>query len=569
MRNPLTPFENALVLGAVAMALSFGAPEMKSSEMGNAPVYNVRDFGAVGDGKTIDTQAIDKAIRSCNEAGGGTVLFTPGEYVTGTFIMLSHVTLNLEAGAVIKGSTNLADYLPKSDFNARGSNGEGKRMGLIVGINVEDVSITGRGVIDGRGTYFFDGPHRPNDYDPNATREGADFMSVKSVPWDGPLKPTMAWIDRPGVLVLFAGCKNVVLRDVTIRDAPNWTVHMNGADDVVISGIRILNNVLIPNNDGLNLEGKNIRISDCYIETGDDALAIGGENVTASNCTLISRSSAIRFTGKYSIFQNIVIRDSNRGIGIFWNADHVLFSDILIQTRLFNGSWWGKAEPIYISTGVNGSYGGNTETAKVNSVHFSNITIEGDAGILVSGHALGAIKDLTFDRLRIRLKGGPASSTVGGNFDLRATGVPVSGAIVRHDIPALYFRNVEGLAISGLEVEWADPLPEYFSDAIYCDGFKGVAIDGFVGRQAPTSSAMAALVLRDGSDLSVRNCVASPGTGTFLSMDRVTGLRSFLDNELSNAEIAVRPAQSLFEVSSGNALGADSRKVAPSNSANP
>jgi hypothetical protein len=442
-------------------------------------------------------------------------------------------------------------------------------MGLVLGINVEDVAITGRGTIDGRGTSFFSGPHSPMDYDPNATREGADFMSVKSIPWDGPLKPTMDWKDRPGVPILFAGCRNVVLRDVTIRDSPNWTVHMNGADDVVISGIRILNNVLLPNNDGLNLEGKNIRISDCYIETGDDALAIGGENVTATNCTLISRSAAIRFSGKYGTFQDIVIRDSNRGIGIFWNTDHVLFSNILIQTRLFNGSWWGKAEPIYISTSADGSYGGASEMAQVSSVHFSNITIESEAGILVNGQALGSIRDLTFDQLRIRLKGGSASPSVGGNFDLRATGVPVSRAIVRHDIPALYFRNVEGLKISGLEVEWADSLPEYFSDAIYCENFKGLTIAGFVGRQAPTNSARAALVLRDGTDVSVRNCVASPGTGTFLSMERVTGLRSFLDNDLSSAGIAVSPAQSHFEVSSGNGMGAGSKGAVPSNATIP
>jgi hypothetical protein len=529
---------------------------MKSSAPGASPVYNVRDFGAMGDGKTLDTQAINRAIRSCNQAGGGTVLFTPGEYVTGTFVMLSHVTLSLEAGAVIEGSTNLADYLPKSDFDARGFNGEGKRMGLVVGINVVDVAITGRGAIDGRGASFFSGPHRPLDYDPMATREGADFMSVKSVPWDGPLKPTMAWADRPGVPILFAGCRNVVLRDVTIRDSPNWTVHMNGADDVVISGIRILNNVLIPNNDGLNLDGRNIRISDCYIETGDDAFAISGENVTADNCTLISRSAAIRFSGKYSIFENIAIRDSNRGIGIFWNADHVLFSNILIQTRLFNGSWWGKAEPIYISTGADASYGGPAETAQVSAVRFSNITIEGEAGILINGRTLGSIRDLTFDQVRIRLRGGPASASVGGNFDLRAAGVPVSGAIVRHDIPALYLRNVEGLRIAGLEVEWADPLPQYFSDAVYCENFKGLTLAGFVGRQAPTSEAKAAVLLRNGSDVWVRDCVASPGTGTFLSMDRVTGLRAFLDNDLSCAASALSPAQSPFEVSSGNSLGA-------------
>jgi hypothetical protein len=563
---------NSPVPGAIAILLAFGVPQAKSAEKASS-VFEVRQYGAAGDGTTLDTAAINKAIQACNQAGGGTVLFTPGEYVTGTFIMRSRVTLNLEAGAVIKGSTNLADYLPKSDFNARGFNGEGKRMGLILGIQVEDVAITGRGVIDGRGTYFVNGPHSPNDYDPSLTREGADFMSVKSVPWDGPLKPTMPWDDRPGVLILFAGCKHVVLRDVTIRDAHNWTVHMNGAEDVVISGIRILNNVMIPNNDGLNLGGKNIRISDCYIETGDDGFAIVGENVTAENCTLISRSAAIRFAGKYSTFQNIVIRDSNRGIGIFGNADHVLFSDMLIQTRLFNGSWWGKAEPIYISAGGGGGRGGGGRgggagTAAVNAVRFSNITIEGEAGILVNGSALGSIKDLTFDQVRVRLKGGPASPVVGGNFDLRAIGVPVSGAIVKHDIPALYFNNVEGLKIHGLEVDWADPLPDFFSEAIDCRHFKDLTIDGFVGRQAPPSGE-AAVVLKDGSKVSVCNSEAAPGTGTFLSLADVTDLRSFVNNDLSDAKVAISPPESQFLISSGNGLGTVPRQADPSKTTNP
>jgi polygalacturonase len=538
---------NSPVHGAIAVLLAFGVSQAKSAERASS-VFDVRQYGAAGDGKTLDTAAINKAIQACNGAGGGSVLFTPGEYVTGTFIMRSHVTLNLEAGAVIKGSTNLADYLPKSDFNARGFNGEGKRMGIMLGIQVEDVAITGRGVIDGRGTYFVNGPHSPIDYDPSLTREGADFMSVKSVPWDGPLKPIMPWDDRPGVLILFAGCKHVLLRDFTIHDAHNWTVHMNGAEDVVISGIRILNNVMIPNNDGLNLGGKNIRISDCYIETGDDGFAINGcENLTANNCTLISRSAAIRFAGgRYCTFQNIVIRDSNRGIGIFGSADHVLFSDILMQTRLFNGSWWGKAEPIYISAGRGGGRGGGAGTAAVNAVRFSNIVIEGEAGVLVNGSTLGSINDLTFDRVKVRLKGGPASPVVGGNFDLRAIGVPVSGAIVKHDIPALYFHNVEGLKIHGLEVDWADPLPDFFSEAIYCENFKDLTMDGFVGRQA-RPSVESAVVLKNGSKVSVRNCQAAPGTSTFLSLAGVTDLRSFVNNDLSDAKVAISPPESQFQ----------------------
>jgi hypothetical protein len=544
-----------LALCGVAGALALCAPPAaQGADKQFAPVFDVRQFGAAGDGKTLDTAAINKAIQACNQAGGGTVLFTPGEYVTGTFIMLSHVTLNLEAGAVIKGSTNLADYLPKSDFKASGFNGEGKRMGLILGIQVEDIAITGKGVIDGRGTYFVSGPHNPTDYDPLATRQGADFMSVKSLPWDGPLQPTMPWDDRPGVLILFAGCKNAVIRDVTIKDAHNWTIHINRAEDIVISGIRILNNVLIPNNDGINIGGKNIRISDCYIETGDDGFAInGGENLTVTNCTVISRSAAIRFAGgRYCTFQNIVIRDSNRGIGIFGGADHVLFSDILIQTRLFNGSWWGKAEPIYISA-RSGGRGAATGTAAVNAVRFSNIIIEGEAGVLVRGATLGSIKDLTFDQVKVRLKGGPASSVVGGNFEMRAIGVPAATAIVKHDIPALYFQNVEGLKIRGLEVEWADQLPDFFTEAIYCEHFKDLTIDGFSGRQARPSEG-AAVVLKDGSKVSVRNSEAAPDTGTFLSLDGVTDLRAFINNDLSNAQVPVSPAQSRFAMTSGNYL---------------
>ena len=154
MFKNMNPF--LMLVIALGFSIMPGLAQTKSAERSSS-VFDVRNYGAVGDGKTLDTQAINKAIQACNQAGGGTVLFTPGEYVTGTFIMLSHVTLNLDAGAVILGSTNLDDYLPKSDFNARGFNGEGKRMGLILGIQVEDVAITGRGTIDGRGTYFSQG----------------------------------------------------------------------------------------------------------------------------------------------------------------------------------------------------------------------------------------------------------------------------------------------------------------------------------------------------------------------------------------------------------------------------
>lgn len=549
------------VLCGIAILLAFGAPRAKCAQKPSA-VFDVREYGAAGDGKTLDTAAIDKAIQACNQAGGGTVVFTPGEYVTGTFVLLSHVTLRLEAGAVIVGSIDLADYKLKSEFNLgnQAGHGEGSRLGLIVATEAEDIAIVGRGTIDGRGTYFVGAntPHNTLDYEPRLTRQGDDFMSVKSLPWDGPLEPAMAWNDRPGALIVLSNCKNITIRDLTLRDSHNWTLHLFGAEDVVISGIRIVNNLLIPNNDGINIYAKNARISDCYISAGDDAIAATDcENLTVTNCTLISRSSGIRFgAGKYCTFQNLVIRDSNRGIGIYGSADHVLFSDILMQTRLFNGNWWGKGEPIFIMSRAAASSG----SAPIDEVRFSNIIAEGEAGIVLYGGGPGSIRNLLFDRVKLRLKRGPGSAVVGGNFDLRGTSAGVG--IVKHDIPAFFCHNVDGLQIRRFEVEWADSLPEYFTEAIYCEQFTNLTIDGFAGRQA-RPSAGAAIVLKDGNKVSITNSEAAPNTGTFLSLDGVEDLRSFLNNDLSQATQAISPARSKFKIVSGNGLGGGSNQGRP------
>jgi Glycosyl hydrolase family 26/Pectate lyase superfamily protein/Glycosyl hydrolases family 28 len=551
-----------LGLAGAVWTLASALPAHGRENRSAAP-FNVKDYGATGDGITLDTAAISAAVQACARAGGGTVVFPAGKYVSGTFKLLSHVTLDLESGAVLLGSTNLSDYGLKSDYGIDerqiGQSGEGLKAGLIVANEAQNVGIVGHGTIDGRGTYFVNVhvPHigEPPDFERRYTRQGENFLNLKKLKnTDGPVRPWMAWNDRPGVLITFANCTNVLIRDLTIRDSHNWTVNIGKCRNVEVSGMTVLNNLLIPNNDGLDISAENARVSDCYIRAGDDAIAANRcDNLTVANCTLVSRSSAIRFgDGRHCSFQNLVIRDSNRGIGIYGSADDVLFSDVIIQTRLFNGHWWGKSEPIYISARPNRA---SPDPSPIRNIRFSNIMADAESGILIYGTESSVIRDISFDRITLRLKGGTNSAAIGGNFDLRGLGGGLNLAVFKHDIPGMYCQYVNGLRVRGFVLNWDADLPDYFSDGIHCEQFKNVSIDGFIGRQARNSGSAIALI--HGSHVSIRNCDASEGADTFLSLEDVGDPRLFVDNDLAKARRAIAPPQSGFTMS-GNLLPAPS-----------
>ncbi len=540
------------LLAASAPAAGMQAPQA-AAQPASSHVLSVRDYGATGDGTTLDTAAIEKAIKACADAGGGTVYFPPGQYVTGTFELASHVTLKLEAGAVILGSTNLADYGSISDYGLGrdygvNSSGEGYRVGLIVARNVTDVSIVGRGAIDGRGDEFMDMnvPHISPDFDAKYTRQGEAFMRAMRSTEFGPVEARNAGEGRPGTMIIIFKCRNVLIRDVTLRNAPNWGLHLQGTEDAVITGIHIKNSLLIPNDDGIDCIGcRNVHISDCDISAGDDDFAIvGSENVNVTNCSLVSRSSAIRLEDtRYSTFQNLTIR-SNRGLAIYQRGsevtEDVLFSDIAIETHLITGHWWGKAEPIYIA--VSGSKPGEAG-GRVRDVRFSNIIGEAESGMLIYGSPDSPVENLTLDRVRLRIKAPPKriSDAVGGNFDLRWTATNLAEAIFKHDIPGLYARYMNNLTIRDLEIAWGDGSPSYFSGGVFCENFRNLTIDGFDGRQAPEEGNAAAVTLRHGHDFTIRNSRAADGTRTFLSLSGVKGKFLLMSNDLSSAAQLVSP----------------------------
>ncbi len=496
--------------------------------------FNIKNYGAKGDGRTLDTKSIDKAIAACVKAGGGTVCVPSGVFVTGTFRLFSNVNLFLSPGAVILASENINDYLLQTDYGFSGSGAGGKKLGIIFADRAENVSITGTGTIDGRASAYFymDSVQVSSEEDNKYTRQGKNYMNSAKGNSDAPVMWKGEFGNRPGTQIIFHACKKVTVRDITVRNANDWTMDLNACDDVKVLGMSIDNDMRVPNSDGIDMyDSKNVIISDCDIRAGDDAIAVvSTSNLKVTNCNLYSRSSGIRvgyngFNDNNSgnlLFDNIRIYGSNRGIGIFQrrkgNMDNMLFSNMIIDTRLYPGQWWGHGEPIHISAlpGI-----GSKEVGRISNVRFTNIIAKGEEGIVLYGSQESTLKDIRFDNVQLTLNRGPLTDLYGGNFDLRATNDPKQ-AIFKHDIPALYAQHVHGLTIKDFDVRWDPLLPDYFTNALACENFEQLTIDGLTGGAGPQSKVEEAVIaLRNGQGAVIRNVRGGRGAGGVIGFEGV------------------------------------------------
>lgn len=175
---------------------------------------------------------------------------------------------------------------------------------------------------------------------------------------------------RPGILLLVLHSDGIVLRDFHVVNSPNWSIKVACSSHISLSGLDVRNSMLVPNADALDVSASsNVTIVNSYLEAGDDALVLGGpcadgwchqpmENVVVSNVILHSRSAAIRIGPaakdvRNMTFDNVIIRDSNRGINIQARGGEVvedlLFSNVVIETRLIDGPWWGAGEPVFMT----------------------------------------------------------------------------------------------------------------------------------------------------------------------------------------------------------------------------
>lgn len=471
----------------------------------NAMDYNIVDFGAVSN--KISTSAIQKTIDVCYQNGGGTVIVPAGTFITGTLFLRTNINLYLEQGAELKSSENLEDFLVSS-----------VEYGMIFCQDAYNISITGKGTINGMGSRFYesDQNHVYPEFDKKLIRQKEGYMPEGEFFKDGPLKRKQA----PGMAIVFFHCNHVSIKEITVKDTPIWAIRFGYCDDVLVEGITILNNLMIPNSDGIHLTvSRNVRITDCDIRAGDDCIIVTGftkiedtpgfnskeqdkylhgnktiyaENIQVSNCHLQSRSSAIRIGyGQHPIrrciFNNIIISESNRGIGIYArdssSIEELIFSNIIIDTRLHNGQWWGHGEPIHLS--AISRFAGEP-VGQIKNVQFNNITSIGEQGIILYGLKESHMENIQFNNVQLHIRSGRETMSYGGNFDLRPTAY-IEKQIFEHDIPGIYAQYVDNLAIRDFNLSWDNDLPSFFTNGIECLEVKSLILENFMGTSNPAS----------------------------------------------------------------------------------
>ncbi|MBL9189676.1 MAG: glycoside hydrolase family 28 protein [Opitutaceae bacterium] len=329
------PFSRLVLFGALFGILCSGAP----AALPPAPkIFDVRAHGSVGDGVAMDTKAIQSAIDACHQNGGGIVRVPAGNYQIGTIQLKSNVTLSLDYGATLLGSTNLADYPTQGLRAAR----EGQSACLLYAEDATNIRLEGLGVIDGRG--------KPEFFPKNAGPGGRDT--------------------RPR-LIRFENCEQLTFSGLTYKNPAFWGIHLVDCRKVHFNGVTVRMRNNHSNNDGLDIDGcEDVLIENCDIDSGDDAICLKSSknpcrNIVVRNCRVSSHTAALKFgTSSSGGFINVDVSncyfyDSPMGAIKLQTVDGGRMENITISRIVMEN----VGSPIFIRLGNRGrNYTRNTAT---------------------------------------------------------------------------------------------------------------------------------------------------------------------------------------------------------------
>lgn len=533
----------ALTLAIASLFVGEAAPQRISG-------YDVKAFGAKGDGKTLDSDAINKAIEVAAAAGGGTVYFPAGTYLSFSIRLKNNIALYLDAGAVLlaadpaehKGGYDLAESNEWDMYQDFGHSHW--QNSLISGIGLHDISILGPGMIYGKGlTRRGPGPSaeaRPGD-SPVSLGGGRQGARPQTPLGEGAQRNANNSMDGQGNKAIgLKLCRNVTIRDITISMGGHFALLTTGVDNLTIDNVKV-----DTNRDGFDIDAcRNVRISNCSVNTpNDDAIVLKSsyalgfaratEQVTITNCQVSGYDLGTFLDGTFKRtqqqapdrdgvtgrikfgtesnggFKNITISncvfDRSRGLALE-TVDGGLIEDITINNITMRDV---TTSPLFIRLGSRMRGPKDVPIGAIRRINISNVVVsdaEAKFASLIVGLPGHPIEDVRLSNIRIVYRGGGTKADAAVEVPERENNYPepsMFGAIPAY---GFFVRHVKGLEMRDVEVSFAK---EELRPAFVLDNVNGADLRGLKAQRAAD---VPMFVLKTVEDFSVQQTKGIPDT---------------------------------------------------------
>jgi polygalacturonase len=364
--------------------------------------YDVTKYGAKKDSSAKATAAIKKAIDAASKAGGGTVYFPAGKYLTGPIHLKSNITIFIDAGAELHFSDDFDDYLPMVESRYEGVDLMSFSP-LFYAYKAENITIRGRGKINGHGKKWWDYVlNFPKSQPRNKWQLAFDSVNKNIVLPDEAEQMKRGFMRPPFIQPMY--CKNVLIEGITITNSPFWTINPEFCENITANAVTI-DNPLSPNTDGINAEScKYVHVSNCHISVGDDCITIKSgkdlpgrtknmpaENYTITNCTMLNGHGGVVIGSEMSggvkkiVITNCIFDGTDRGIRIKTTrgrggvvedirVDNIVMKNIKQQAIVLDMQYTKPAaEPL------------SERTPQFRNIRFSNITAYTKQAMYING----------------------------------------------------------------------------------------------------------------------------------------------------------------------------------------
>lgn len=509
--------------GSVNISVILGVFYFFSSMSSFAREINILSLGAKSDSITLNTSVIQSAINQLFDEGGGTVVVPSGKFLTGTLYLKDNIELNLKPGAVLFGSTNPLDY-PENELKVK----PGDARSLIYANGQKNISVTGQGTINGLGN---------------------------SPVW---LKGDNA-AGRPKI-IYFVDCKNVLVDGIRMTNSAFWVSDFLACDYVNINSVEIYS-YGNHNNDGIDIDSKNVVISNCIIETDDDALCFKShihdrpcENITVTNCVLASNCNGIKFgTASHGGFKNISVtncivkRPVEDNIRLWHthiegiDSGHTVISGIALemvdggimdQIKISDIVMDGVQTPIFIKLGDRKRYDdipGQLKNIQINNIVARNASLISSSITGFPGHK---IQNISISNIDISYKGGGTEKHYQYVVPENEKGYP-ENRMFGHYLPAygFFIRHVEGLSLYNIRLFLVQPDDR---SVIRMDNVSDIKINNFKA-DSPNSN-VPIIEINEGNNILISESYGLKNHPVFISISENSKDIKLLNNDFSNFE---------------------------------